>query len=165
VASRWPHRFPLVAFSSRSTSASVRYSRVRRSPLGGRLGVTVRFTVVGLTSFRCDFATTFRVPAKTTVRIMADVSTVDKGCPVSNGAPVQSDLRFWQGRPGHFKLLGLKGAAAAEVHGPACAPRKRISRETLVCEGENKNPQRLTAGGSIFASSDDRIRSSAGHGS
>jgi hypothetical protein len=44
VASRWPHRLPLVASTSRSTSASVRYSRVRRSPLGRLLGITVRKT-------------------------------------------------------------------------------------------------------------------------
>src|SRR5262249_47384323 len=37
------HRFPLVALISRSTSASVRYSRVRRSAFGRRFGVTVRF--------------------------------------------------------------------------------------------------------------------------
>ena len=38
MASRWPQRFLVAAFISRSTSASVRYSRVRRSALGGRLG-------------------------------------------------------------------------------------------------------------------------------
>ena len=38
MASRWPQRFLVAAFISRSTSASVRYSRVRRSALGGRRG-------------------------------------------------------------------------------------------------------------------------------
>jgi hypothetical protein len=52
VASRWPQRFSLAAFMSRSTSASVRYSRRRRVALGGRLGPTVRFTVAGMTSLR-----------------------------------------------------------------------------------------------------------------
>ena len=32
-------------------SASVRYSRVRSLPLAGRFGVTVRFTMAGVTSF------------------------------------------------------------------------------------------------------------------
>ena len=62
MASRWPHRFFLAAVISRSTSASVRYSRVRRSALGGRVGVTVRFTVAGVTSLRCDFAMALRPP-------------------------------------------------------------------------------------------------------
>ena len=38
MASRWPQRLPLAAFISRSTSASVRYSRVRSLPLGRPLG-------------------------------------------------------------------------------------------------------------------------------
>ena len=40
------------AFISRSTSTSVRYSRVRSLLLRGRFGVTVRFTVAGVTSLR-----------------------------------------------------------------------------------------------------------------
>src|SRR5262245_60532097 len=56
VASRCPQRFFLAAFISRSTSASVRYSRVRNSLFGGRLGLTVRFTVAGATSLRCRLA-------------------------------------------------------------------------------------------------------------
>jgi hypothetical protein len=59
VPSRWDHLLALVALSIRSTSASVRYSRVRRSMLGRRVGRTVRFTVVGDTSLRCDFAMCF----------------------------------------------------------------------------------------------------------
>jgi hypothetical protein len=43
VASRWPWRLPLAAAMSRSTSASVRYSRVRSLPLGSRLGGNCSF--------------------------------------------------------------------------------------------------------------------------
>src|SRR5262245_52827253 len=50
-----PNGFSWRFFISRSTSAWVRYSRVRRVALGGRLGWTVRFTVAGLTILRCDF--------------------------------------------------------------------------------------------------------------
>ena len=70
MASRWPHRFFLAAFISRSTSASVRYSRVRRVALGGRVGLTVRFTVAGETSLRCGLAMRCVLPCLTTVRIM-----------------------------------------------------------------------------------------------
>ena len=63
MASRWPQRFPLAAAISRSTSASVRYSRVRSLALGSRVGVTVRFTVAGVTSLRCDLVMCFTAPA------------------------------------------------------------------------------------------------------
>jgi hypothetical protein len=76
LASLWPHRFLLAAAISRSTSASVRYSRVRRSALGARLGVTVRFTVAGVTSLRCDLAMGFALPVLTTVRTKALLRTV-----------------------------------------------------------------------------------------
>ncbi len=62
VASRLPWRLPLAASIRRSTSASVRCSRVRKSRLGSRLGVTVRFTVAGVTSLRCAFLIYFTVP-------------------------------------------------------------------------------------------------------
>ena len=62
MASRWPWRLPLAASIRRSTSASVRCSRVRKSRLGRRLGVTVRFTVAGATSFRCPFLIYFTIP-------------------------------------------------------------------------------------------------------
>ena len=48
---------------SRSTSASVKYSRVRSLLLGGRFGVTVRFTVLGVTSLRCRLAMRCALPA------------------------------------------------------------------------------------------------------
>src|SRR5205085_393723 len=64
------------ALSSLSTSASVRYSRVRRSALGGRLGVTVRFTGAGVTGLRVDFATDLTPPARLTVRIILQLRTV-----------------------------------------------------------------------------------------
>jgi hypothetical protein len=50
----------------------------------GRRGVaTVRFLVAGATSFRRDFAKTFRAPAKLTVRIISEKRTAGKagGCP------------------------------------------------------------------------------------
>ena len=72
MVSRWPWRLSLAAFMSFSTSASVRYSRVRMSPLGGRLGVTVRFTVAGVTSLRRDFAIVFALRAETTVGTTSD---------------------------------------------------------------------------------------------
>ena len=62
MASRWPCRLSLATFISLSISASVRYSRLRKSALGLRPGATVRFTVFGVTNLRCDFATTFKVP-------------------------------------------------------------------------------------------------------
>src|ERR1019366_1101547 len=78
VASLWPQRLPLAATISRSTSASVRYSRVRKSLLGSRLGVTVRFTVAGVTSLRCDFAIVFTLRTLMTVRIMLLFRTVSQ---------------------------------------------------------------------------------------
>src|SRR5665811_2392957 len=76
VASLWPHRLPLAAVSKRFTSASVRYSRVRRSALGSRLGVTVRFVVAGVTSLRCELAMGFALPVLTTVRTKPLLRTV-----------------------------------------------------------------------------------------
>src|ERR1035437_5232841 len=76
VASRWPQRLPLAASISRSTSASVRYSRVRRSALGVRLGVTVRFLMAGVTSLRCDLAMGFALSVLTTVRTKPLLRTV-----------------------------------------------------------------------------------------
>src|ERR1019366_6899617 len=76
VASRCPQRLLLATAISRSTSASVRYSRVRRSALGARLGVTVRFTVAGVISLRCDLAMGFALPVLTTVRTKALLRTV-----------------------------------------------------------------------------------------
>jgi len=63
VASRCPQRLVLAASESISTSRSVRYSRVRRSAFGFRLGVTVRFLVFGVTSLRCDFIELSPAPA------------------------------------------------------------------------------------------------------
>jgi hypothetical protein len=56
VASRWPQRLALAALISRSTSASVRYSRVRRSAFGRRFGGTVPITERGDTNLSCAFA-------------------------------------------------------------------------------------------------------------
>src|SRR5664280_2719231 len=88
VASLWPHRLPFAAVSKRSTSVSVRYSRVRRSALGPRLGVTVRFTVAGVTSLRCDLAMGFALPVLTTVRTKALFRIVASGMGLARGWPV-----------------------------------------------------------------------------
>jgi hypothetical protein len=63
VLSRWPQRLRFAASVSWPTSASVRCSRLRISALGRRFGVTVRFSVVGATSVRCDLAMTFPASA------------------------------------------------------------------------------------------------------
>ena len=55
---------------------SHRYSRVRRLALGARFGVTVRFTVAGVTSLRCDLAMGFALPVLTTVRTRPLLRTV-----------------------------------------------------------------------------------------
>src|ERR1035437_9358292 len=79
VASRCPYRLSLAAFVRRSTSASVRYSRVRHSAFGRRRGVTtVRISVVGATSLRCDLAIEIKPPHHLTVRRIALLRTVFK---------------------------------------------------------------------------------------
>jgi hypothetical protein len=60
VESLWPFRLALAASISRSTSRSVRCSRVRNSAFGRRRGVTVRFSLVGDTSRSFDFAIEIR---------------------------------------------------------------------------------------------------------
>jgi hypothetical protein len=59
VASRCPCRLFPAAFMSRSTSRSVRYSRVRYSAFGSRPGGTVLFTVVGALARDLDFIGNF----------------------------------------------------------------------------------------------------------
>jgi len=59
VASRCPCRLFPAAFMSRSTSRSVRYSRVRYSAFGSRPGGTVLFTVVGALARDLDFIDIF----------------------------------------------------------------------------------------------------------
>src|ERR1035437_441998 len=79
VASRCPYRLSLAAFVRRSTSASVRYSRVRHSAFGRRRGVTtVRISVVGATSLRCDLAIEIKPPHHLTVRRIVFLRTVFK---------------------------------------------------------------------------------------
>ena len=54
-----------VAFRRRDQSLDLilgQYSRVRRSPSRRRLGIIVRFTVVGDTTLRCGFAMFFALP-------------------------------------------------------------------------------------------------------
>jgi hypothetical protein len=57
VKSRCPWRLALAASIRRSTSRSVRCSRVRNSAFGRRRGATVRFSLVGDTNRSFDFAT------------------------------------------------------------------------------------------------------------
>src|SRR5277367_4725321 len=96
VASRWPYRLPLAASVRLSTSASVRYSRVRNSALGLRTGMaTVRFSVTGATSFRCDLATVFRAPLASTVRIINVLRTVSAHLAgQTRRGPLEHDPRF-----------------------------------------------------------------------
>jgi hypothetical protein len=62
-----------LAVSTRaSTSPGVRCSRVRSSAFGRLTGATVRFTSVGVTSLRCDFATENGPPRIATVRSSAN---------------------------------------------------------------------------------------------
>src|SRR5215469_16739018 len=70
VVSRWPWRLPLVALMSFSTSASVRYSRVRSLLFGSLLGVTVRFTMAGVTSRSFGLTMKIRPCRLMTVRII-----------------------------------------------------------------------------------------------
>src|SRR5277367_4612798 len=97
VASRWPYRLPLAASVRLSTSASVRYSRVRNSALGLRTGIaTVRFSVTGATSFRCDLAMVSRAPAVSTVRIISILRTVASAnfCALDAGCSPQHLKRY-----------------------------------------------------------------------
>jgi hypothetical protein len=54
--------FPWLCRQPLDLGFSVRYSRVRSLPFGNRLGVTVRFTVAGMTSLRCDLAMCSTLP-------------------------------------------------------------------------------------------------------
>jgi len=58
VASRWAHRLPLVALSRRSTGLRQLFAGAQVG-IGRRRGVTVRFSVVGVSSRRRDFANVF----------------------------------------------------------------------------------------------------------
>jgi hypothetical protein len=51
---------------------------VRSLLFEGRFGVTVRFTVAGVTSFRCPLAMRFALPAPMTVRVMPIIRTVSQ---------------------------------------------------------------------------------------
>src|SRR5262245_56441357 len=55
VASRWPWRFCRAAAMIASISCSVRYSRVRSALFFARFGITVRFSMAGLTNWTCAF--------------------------------------------------------------------------------------------------------------
>src|SRR5262245_10413095 len=64
---------------SRSTSRSVRYSRVRTSAFLGRRGVTFRFTVSGDTSLRAGFGIQNNAPVAMTFGKVAQIRKVCKG--------------------------------------------------------------------------------------
>src|SRR5262249_20598413 len=66
VASRCGQRLPSHPLISRSTSRSVRYSRVLTSAFFGRRGVTFRFTVSGDTIFRNGFGIRNNAPVAVT---------------------------------------------------------------------------------------------------
>jgi hypothetical protein len=69
-------RLSFAAVSSRSTSASVRYSRLRTFAFGSRFGLTVRFTMRGVTNFRCDFFVGDKGPVEETCETMIFLWTV-----------------------------------------------------------------------------------------
>ena len=71
AASLSPHRPPLAALISFSTSSAVTYSRVRKDGFVGRpWGATFRFTVSGATSTSFKFARKSVVPFNGTCRYM-----------------------------------------------------------------------------------------------
>jgi hypothetical protein len=78
VASRCPCLFALATSTRASTSPGVRCSRVRSSAFGRLPGATVRFTSVGATSLRCDFAMENSPPRIATVRSLDKLRTVRK---------------------------------------------------------------------------------------
>ena len=89
AASRWPWRLRLVARIRRSTSDTVRCFRVRKSRLGARLGVTVRFMTAGATSFKCAFAMISALPPD---RLFVDeplgISTSSAQAEPAQGIPI-----------------------------------------------------------------------------
>jgi hypothetical protein len=117
VASRCPQRLPFAAFISRSASASVRYSRVRKEALGDRFGLTVRFTVVGAISRRRRLAICFRTPGAMTVRILLIFYTVA----ITSHLPVPSPhlLASTQSRPKYLTANAwVAGIALVVAMGP-----------------------------------------------
>src|SRR6516225_9890104 len=71
VASRWPQRLSPAAFTSRSISRSVRYSRGRRL-------ATVTFTAVGGCSNVCRFSMVLAPLTRSTVTIKYRTATVSQ---------------------------------------------------------------------------------------
>jgi hypothetical protein len=142
VASRWAHRFPLVALSNRSSSASVRYSRVRRSALGRRVGTTVRFSVAGVTSFRCDLTKVSRFLAVLTVRTTAQVRTVcnrvflerlrDRQSPLVKWVPFSWGPTWCKTSDARFQKMPVNAAAAARLR-PHVWPMRMIDPKGNPC--------------------------------
>src|SRR5262245_36493882 len=77
VWSRWGRRLPSQPLISRSTSDSVRYSRVRTSAFLGRRGVsTFRIWVSGDTIFKAGFAIWISAPIAMTFGKVVEIRKV-----------------------------------------------------------------------------------------
>ena len=83
VWSRCGRRLPLQPSISRSTSDSIRYSRVRTSAFLGRRGVTFRISVVGGTILKTGFAISFWALAGMTFCKVVKKRKVSKRCLVA----------------------------------------------------------------------------------
>jgi hypothetical protein len=89
---RWPWWPTGTAYERLRYRCGPRYFHLRNLPLGGRLGVTVRFTVAGVTSLRWALAMIFALCRGSTVRkttVLAAVSTAD--CNALATVPLTSD--------------------------------------------------------------------------
>jgi hypothetical protein len=132
VASRRPWRLSLADFISFSISASVSYSRLRSSALGLRRGVTVRFTVVGDTSLRCDFAVIIRLLAH---RLFVELRTASKSLYRRRGSPGRAGPNG-QLRHSAYSAIGMMGDAgplrkfSGRQTGGGDGRRARVSTET-----------------------------------
>jgi hypothetical protein len=95
-----------------STSAAVRCSRVQSSALGRLVGTTVRFTSVGGTSFRYDFAMKSGPLGTVTVRIFTHLRTA--AGPDDHGESNGRTLRRSRGRVARSRF-------AFDGYGAGCA--------------------------------------------
>jgi hypothetical protein len=101
--------------------------------LGSRLGVTVRFTVAGVTSWRCDLTMCFALPACMTVRIMLVLRTVRQAV---IGRPHQC---FWYQRAGaQDHRLSRATGQSTRATGPSRPMKLRDFRPVTVFKIEGK---------------------------